>query len=389
MNQKPTLKGAEVLLITILMVLSTMVVSASTTIQQEKNQATAFDIFQEGFEGVGVPTGWLNVDSDGDSYEWECDWTYTPNSGLECAASASYINDIGPLTPDNWLITPPMTTSATSTLTYWVAAQDPSWPADHLEVWISTTGTTVPGDFTDQVDDYIESDDIWKLRTVDLSNYDGQAVHIAFRHCESTNWYWIKIDDIEVTDVTLPDDITPPETTCELIGEMSGDDYIGDVTVTLIATDGESGVNYTMYDLDGTGFVEYNAPFIVSDIGDHAIEFYSVDNAGNIEDTQSCTFSIICPLSIEITGGMGVTITIMNSASTDMIDVDWSITVDGIFVIFGKEATGTIAAIPAGGTTVVKSGFVLGIGPVTIEATAGCAEATSSGLLLLFFFLGL
>jgi hypothetical protein len=371
------------------MVVSTMVVTATTTIQQNRTQIATFDLFQEDFEGTGLPIGWLNVDSDGDSYEWDCDWTYTPNSGLECAASASYINEIGPLNPDNWLITPPMTASATSILSYWVSAQDPSWPADHLEVWISTIGTTVPGDFTDQVDDYTESDDTWKQRTVDLSNYDGEIIHIAFRHCESTDWYWIKIDDVEVTNVTLPDDITPPETICELMGDMSGDNYIGDILVTLIANDEESGVNYTMYDLDSTGFVEYNDPFIVSELGDHTIEFYSVDNAGNIEDTKICSFTIICPLSIEITGGLGVNIRIINSASTDIMDVNWSITIDGMLVILGKETSGTITAIPAGGETQVKSGFVLGFGPVTVKASAGCAEVTSSGILLIFLILGL
>jgi len=159
-------------------------------------------ILSEGFEGTGLPSGWLNIDDDGDSYNWDCDFTYTPHTGLECAASASYINDIGALNPDNWLITPAidLTSYSSASLDYWVTAQDATYPSDHLEIWISTTGTDIT-DFTDQVDDYTETDDIWKERTVDLSTYIGETIYIAFRHCESYDMYWIKVDDITVSGV--------------------------------------------------------------------------------------------------------------------------------------------------------------------------------------------
>ena len=155
-------------------------------------------LLTEGFEGTGLPTGWLAVDNDGDSYNWDCDWTYTPHGGVQSAASASYINGVGALTPDNWLITPALNTYG-SDLTYWHAAQDPAWASDHVEVWVSTTGTTVPGDFTDMVDEFTETSSTWSQRTVDLADYDGETIYIAFRHCECTDWYWIKIDDVEVT----------------------------------------------------------------------------------------------------------------------------------------------------------------------------------------------
>ena len=155
-------------------------------------------LLTEGFEGTGLPTGWLAVDNDGDAYNWDCDWTYTPHAGLQSAASASYINYVGPLTPDNWLITPALNTYG-SDLTYWHAAQDAAYAAEHVEVWVSTTGTTVPGDFTDLVDEFTETSSTWSQRTVDLSDYDGQTIYIAFRHCEVTDMYWEKIDDVEVT----------------------------------------------------------------------------------------------------------------------------------------------------------------------------------------------
>ena len=250
LNKKNILKGAGVLLIAAVMILSTISVTANTDetklvalqtksgikyVPQPKltePMPSRLEDFTEGFEGGAIPTGWLNVDDDGDLYFWEIpDSSGMPaHSGNHCAASASYVNDPGiPLTPDNWLVTVPMTTSATSVLTYWVAAQDPDWAQEHMEVWISTTGSTVPGDFTDQVDDYTcpagSSD--YVERTIDLSSYDGENIYIAFRHCDVTDMFWIKIDDITVTDVEfqepgVPDldcsgtlswaDITPEDT---------------------------------------------------------------------------------------------------------------------------------------------------------------------------------
>ncbi len=161
----------------------------------------------EGFEGADVPSGWLNIDGDGDTYNWNCDETMTPHGGSECAASASYSSDRRALAPDNWLITRAVDLIGYSSieLSYWVAAQDHEYVNDHLEVWVSTTGNDLT-DFTDQVDDYTETDDVWKQRTVDLSAYTEQTVHLAFRHCECTDMYRIKIDDVglEGTGATVP-----------------------------------------------------------------------------------------------------------------------------------------------------------------------------------------
>jgi hypothetical protein len=79
-------------------------------------------------------------------------------------------------------------------------------------------------------------------------------------------------------------DTTPPVTTHELDGTMGENDwYISDVTITLEATDDDSGVDYTMISIDGGAFEEYTAPVVVSDDGEHEFEYYSVDNAGNEE----------------------------------------------------------------------------------------------------------
>jgi fibronectin type 3 domain-containing protein len=172
----------------------------------EPDGETNPDAYNVGFEDGEIPNGWDNIDDDGDGYAWEIKEgvnAWVPHSGDFCIASASYINDIGALTPDNWLITPSLTPTAGSEFIYWVAAADPNWALDHIEVRVSTTGTD-PSDFSIEVDDYTPpagSSD-WVERTIDLSDFADQMIYIAIRHNDSYDWYHIKIDDISITNLS-------------------------------------------------------------------------------------------------------------------------------------------------------------------------------------------
>lgn len=398
MNKKILFKEAIVLSVATILLLTSLAAAANTNHQiEDMNSAQpittigTFDTFTEGFEGGAIPDGWLNIDYDGDDYFWEilADAQGWPaHTGDYSAGSCSW--DGSPLTPDNWLITPQLTLNAGAELTYWVAAQDPDWAMEHIEVWISTTGSD-PSDFTDQVDDYTcpAGTDIWVERIIDLSAYEGEDIYIAFRHCECTDWFWIKIDDIEVTNVELPEDTTPPVTTCELDGVMEGDIFISDVTVTLNATDDMSGVDYTMYKLDDGDYQTYSDPFIVAEDGDHTLNYYSVDLAGNIEDEQTCTFTIAhpCFLEVEVKGGFGVTATASNSGEEDLTNLEWNIALEGGFILVGGNSG--VIDVPAGESVDVKSGLCLGFGQPTITVTVDCITIEKTGLLLLFFVLGI
>ncbi|PNX53024.1 MAG: hypothetical protein BV458_06685, partial [Thermoplasmata archaeon M9B2D] len=168
-------------------------------------------------------------------------------------------------------------------------------------------------------------------------------------------------------------DTTPPVTTCTLDGDMEGGIYISDVTVTLTATDDDSGVNYTMYKLDDGAWTTYEDPFVVTEDGEHTVYFYSVDNAGNIEDEKSETFTIQHPapsISITIKGGFGVSAEIKNTGETNLTDIDWTISLNGSLIFVGKTKSGTIASLAPGDTETVKT-FVLGIGKTGIAVEAG------------------
>ncbi|MEA2054214.1 MAG: sialidase family protein [Candidatus Thermoplasmatota archaeon] len=82
-----------------------------------------------------------------------------------------------------------------------------------------------------------------------------------------------------------------------------------------------------------------------------------------------------------ISGGMGISATITNTGTEDASNMDWSIELTGLIFI-GKETTGTIDSLPAGGEEAIKSGLVFGIGPTTITITAGGASKTAKGFVL-------
>jgi len=90
--------------------------------------------------------------------------------------------------------------------------------------------------------------------------------------------------NIKVLDpVKVSVDITPPETVAKIDYGATGDD--SSVLVTLLAQDAISGVSKTFYKVDKvTDFKEYTEPFIVSGYGRHIVYFYSVDNAGLVEE---------------------------------------------------------------------------------------------------------
>jgi len=91
-----------------------------------------------------------------------------------------------------------------------------------------------------------------------------------------------------------PGDLTPPVTTAAGMGAGWRNTP---ATVVLTATDNASGVAATVYRVDGGEWkigdqVLVKAPKDHSDDGEHAVEFYSVDNALNAETPKTVTVKI-------------------------------------------------------------------------------------------------
>jgi hypothetical protein len=181
-------------------------------------------------------------------------------------------------------------------------------------------------------------------------------------------------------------DSTPPETTIALNGTMQGGVYITDVTATLTATDVGTGVDYTKYQVDGGAWNTYSVPFVVTGNGNHTIVYYSVDKAGNEEAHKTATFTIKYPIEITIKGGFGITATIKNGGTGPLNGVAWTITLDGKLIFVGKTKSGTVD-IPAGGQAAAKD-LVIGFGKTNIAVSAAGTEATATGMVILFFVIG-
>ena len=174
-------------------------------------------IFEEEFE-AGIPTTWLNVDADGDQYVWESSILSANNSFFGhqgddgCVFSNSFVNYFGALNPDNWLITPQIALGEGCTLKYYVAGQDPNYASEHYGVYVSETGTDT-GDFAEVMTETLPNGtrDFYE-RTVDLSNFAGKNVYIAFRHFDISDMYILKLDGISITSQGEPSAVNDIET---------------------------------------------------------------------------------------------------------------------------------------------------------------------------------
>jgi hypothetical protein len=100
----------------------------------------------------------------------------------------------------------------------------------------------------------------------------------------------LESDDVSVLFNTTPysSDTTKPVTTSNADGAW----HTGAVTVTLSPTDGGgSGVMHTRYRIDG-GAWQWGTSVHVSGDGNHTVQYYSVDYAGNVENTHSAQVKI-------------------------------------------------------------------------------------------------
>jgi len=181
---------------------------ASVTVEVNANYAITEFPWNEGFEGSFLPMGWLNIDADGDGYKWrEMAGAEYAHSGEKCASSSSYDNTAGPLTPDNWLISPKLSfpDDHVGTLKFWVAPQDPNWPTEVYSVMVSTTNTDLAS-FNPVFNEMIIAG-TWQQKTVQLP-FAGQDIYIAFRHHDVTDIFMMKLDDISV-ETAVSTDIEP------------------------------------------------------------------------------------------------------------------------------------------------------------------------------------
>ncbi|MBR4155873.1 MAG: choice-of-anchor J domain-containing protein [Bacteroidales bacterium] len=182
------------------------------------------DSFFFDFEDGSID-GWTTIDADGDNYTWRTSAEYMEpgqgnNGSQHYVLSESFNNQFAEvLYPDNYFVTvEKYAIKEDSELSFYVCAQDGEFAAEHYGIAISLAGNTNPNDFTMIWEETLEGDGTrkdrqtkWSLRTIDLSNYAGREIHIAFRHFNCHDQYMLDIDDITLaTSKTREEDVLTP-----------------------------------------------------------------------------------------------------------------------------------------------------------------------------------
>ncbi len=206
-------------------------------------------LLNEGFESGALPSGWTAIDSDGDGFNWDATLWQNPHSGNRCIVSSSYDLQMGPLLPDNWLITPAILLTGNATLSFYISGDDPTYNQENYSVYISTTGTDI-SDFTTLLKTGVTNGH-YELQEVDLSAFTGQTVHIAFRHHDVTDMYYLKLDDVTISAVSSSPYIEVLNPTLDF----------GYVSYSGLGT---TSIDVTGYTLSNPITASTNAPFSVS-----------------------------------------------------------------------------------------------------------------------------
>ena len=170
------------------------------------------DEFTVNFES-GIPAGWTTIDADGDGNDWKLASTamgtgYGHNGSSDMIFSQSYDNNSGPLNPDNWLVSPEVTLCEGSVFSFYACAQDAAWASEHFGVAVSDDNgqfvmvqewtMTAKGQLYDGPRGTRDQGN-WYQYTVDLGNYAGEGRYVAIRHFNCSDWFYLDVDDIELT----------------------------------------------------------------------------------------------------------------------------------------------------------------------------------------------
>ena len=280
--------------------------------------------YHMGFESTDNTDCLTLLDNDGDGYGWGPSPVEGYNhSGNSCYASASYINNIGALTPDNWMVLPQMSFSAGNgyTLTWYDGAIDSNYCNEHYAVYISTTGSSISNFLaTTPVFQTTLTTSHYTLRTLDLSAYAGQNVNIAFRHYNSADVYWLLIDDINVAETAVQNYTINVTSANSSMGTVSGGGtYPQGATVTISAS-AYNGYHFTQWNDGSTA-----NPRTITVTSNATYTAYFAQN-----DAQNYTINVISanPSMGTVSGGgtypQGATVTISATAYNGYHFTQWN-----------------------------------------------------------------
>ena len=214
-----------------------------------------------------------------------------------------------------------------------------------------------------------------------IENWEGKGVFVGLNQAEPDSIFGMEIC------IGNP----PPETPDVPSGPSNGvvwEEY----TFCTSTTDPEGEQVYYMWDWGDGTVSEWIGPYdsgatacashIWTEAGTYEITVKAKDVSGRKSGwSDPKTIDIVDTAVLEIgniTGGLfKVSTVIRNIGGVDATRVSWSITLDGGFILLGKETTGDILSLPAGDEVKISSDLICGLGKTVITVIAECAEGSS------------
>ena len=152
--------------------------------------------FYETFDGA---FNWETIDADGDGNNWGTDYFAQGlyYDGSKCAVSYSWRDVV--LTPDNWMISPEFEIGAGEKYLSFFTASANSPDGDiyeHFQVLIIPEGTDPENG--DVIYEHTLETNALTEHLINVSEYAGQTVQIAFRHFDCEDQYTLIIDAVGV-----------------------------------------------------------------------------------------------------------------------------------------------------------------------------------------------
>lgn len=186
------------------------------------------------FESQEEFDSWRLIDSDGDDRNWhwvhrapDAEWWLSPKQGTGAAYSESFIyNESGfggfEIQPDNYMISPEF--SGATYISFWMRASDTDefYDDDPVGVYVIDED----GAWSRELG-YFTTWYAWEQHIIDLTEFEGRTVRVAFRHYNTTEMGLAVILDLVETDGIAAADA--------VVGDVDGNGSIDQIDAMLVA----------------------------------------------------------------------------------------------------------------------------------------------------------
>ncbi len=288
---------------------------------------------------------WTILDMDGDGYTWTLS-ADNAQDGASAFQSQSYIDGVGGLSPDNWLITPAFMVPADSILVSFNAGTaDAEYFAENYAVYIAENSL----DTADFIPVYTEeiAENGFKNIALAIEGYQGKNIMLAFRHFACFEQNTLYLDHLTIDYPSYPVDFV-----LTLAGEPVENAEIAiDGLESMLYTDasGQAAVSlmngtYT-YTVTAANAASYTGSFTVLgsalrvDLALNALTFsvdFSVTMAG--EPVDQAALTIVGVEDVLYTNEAGVAgIELAEGSYAFTIQADGALDYNGDFTVSGTD----------------------------------------------------